>query len=168
MSKDETYYFHQTPSELAKELITALPLLPTDRLYEPFKGEGAFYNNFPEGNPKDWSEITDGRDYKDYTGEYDWVITNPPFRLLTEDKRVNAFWFLLDYYTQRAKKGVCFLANDKCFGTLTPKRMKLLNERGWYITKLTVCAIKKWAGRYYFFTVEKRQADVVSYLPNSY
>jgi hypothetical protein len=168
MEKNETYYFHQTPSELATDLIGQLTIEPTDRLYEPFKGEGAFYNNFPTTNPKDWSEITDGRDYKDYTGEYDWVITNPPFRLDTGGKRVNSFWFLIDYYTQRAKKGVAFLANDRCFSTLTPNRMKLLNDRGWTITKLIVCSVKKWRGRYYFFILEKKITSTVSYLLNTY
>ena len=168
MSKDETYYFHQTPVELARDLIATLPLLDSDRLYEPFRGEGAFYNQFPVGNPKDWSEIVEGRDYKDFEREYDWVITNPPFQLDTDIKRINSFWLLLDYYTQRSKKGVAFLVNDRCFSALTPKRMKQLHDAGWSITRLTVCAVKKWAGRYYFFTIEKRQANIFGFLPNNY
>lgn len=168
MEKTETYYFHQTPAELCRDLIPKLPLLPTDRLYEPFRGEGGFYNAFPAENPKDWSEIVEGRDYNDYTEEYDWVITNPPFRLDTGSKRVNAFWYLIDYYTQRAKKGVAFLANDSCFGTLTPGRMKLLNERGWYIQKVVVCSIKKWRGRYYFFILMKNPSQTMDYLLASY
>jgi len=168
MQKDDTYFFHQTPTELAKDLINALALPASERLYEPFRGEGAFYNAFPDMNPKDWSEITEGRDYKEYEGEYDWVITNPPFRLDTGAKRVNAFWYLIDYYTQRAKKGIAFLANDSCFGTLTPKRIALLNERGFYITKLIVCAVKKWRGRYYFFVLEKQQNPTVGFLLTNY
>jgi hypothetical protein len=168
MQKDETYFFHQTPADLAKDLVDALGLPETDRLYEPFRGEGSFYNAFPEANPKDWSEITEGRDYTAHTGEYDWVITNPPFRLETGTKRVNAFWFLIDYYTQRAKKGIAFLANDRCFSTLTPKRMQTLNERGFSITKLIVCSVKKWRGRYYFFVLEKKQNATVGFLLNNY
>ena len=151
----ETYLFHQTPKELARELLTYLSLAPTDRLYEPFKGEGAFYDSFPAINPKDWSELEEGRDYKDHEGEYEWVITNPPFRLDTGGQRVNSFWFLLDYYTQRAKKGVAFLANDSCFCTLTPKRIKVLEERGWGISKVVVCNVKKWRGRYFFIVLTK-------------
>ena len=151
----ETYLFHQTPTECAKKLIETLPLRPTDRLYEPFRGEGAFYNNFPAANQKDWSEIQQGRDYTTYTQEYDWVITNPPFRLDTGNKKVNCFWYLIDYYTQRAKVGVAFLANDYCLATLTPKRIEILQERGWGITALTVCSIKKWRGRYFFIVFQK-------------
>ena len=168
MEKDDTYFFHQTPAELARDLITFLPIAPTDRLYEPFKGEGAFYNAFPEENPKHWAEITEGRDYETDTTEYDWVITNPPFCLITNGKKVNSFWFLLDYYTQRAKKGVAFLANDRCFSTLTPKRMKLLEDRGWSITKSIVSSVKKWRGRYYFFVVEKKPSSTFCFLPENY
>ena len=168
MEKDDTYYFHQTPVELAQDLIALLPITPTDRLYEPFKGEGAFYNAFPEENPKHWTEITEGRDYQANTTEYDWVITNPPFRLDTGGKRVNSFWFLMDYFTQRAKKGVAFLANDRCFSTLTPKRIKLLEDRGWSITKLVVSSIKKWRGRYYLFVIEKKASDTFCHLIGNY
>ena len=156
MTDNETYMFHQTPGDLCKELLCHLSLQPDDRLYEPFRGEGGFYNHFPAANAKDWSEITQGRDYKDFEGEYDWVITNPPFRLDTDGKRVNSFWFLLDYFTRKAKKGIAFLGNDRCFCTLTPKRMKVLEERGWGITKVVVCSVKKWRGRYFFIVLEKK------------
>ena len=168
MDAQQAYLFHQTPEELAKALLAKLPIQPTDRLYEPFKGEGAFYNNFPIANPKDWSEITQGRDYKDYTGTYDWVITNPPFRLENDTgKRENAFWKLLNYYTERAEKGIAFLGNDACFCTLTPKRMHILRQRGWGITKVVVCGIKKWRGRY-FFLVFQKQAGAFDYCQGLY
>ena len=151
----ETYLFHQTPKELAAALIAKLPISPEDRLYEPFKGEGAFYDSFPAANPRSWSELEQGRDYKDYDGEYDWVITNPPFKLDTGTKRINAFWFLLDYYSQRAKKGIAFLGNDRCFSTLTPKRIALLESRGWGIKTIVVCNVKKWRGRYFLIVLMK-------------
>jgi hypothetical protein len=168
MQKDDTYFLHQTPGNLARDLIQTLPLCETDVLYEPFRGEGAFFNHFPAVNPKDWSEIIEGRDYKDFVGEYDWVITNPPFQLETGSKRVNSFWFLLDYYTKRARKGVAFLANHRCFSVLTPKRMKELNESGWNITNITVCTVKKWAGRYYFITIEKKPSTFFNFIHNNY
>lgn len=156
MEKDTTYYLHQTPPDLATKLLLTLSLDPTDILYEPFKGEGAFYTAFPPSNPKMFSEIQEGIDYKDIQEPYDWVITNPPFQLETGAKRVNSFWFLLDYFSTRARKGIAFLANDRCFCSLTPNRMKLLNQRGWGITTLTVCSIKKWRGRYFFVVLERK------------
>lgn len=165
---EATYLLHQTPPELCKKLIESLDLATTDRLYEPFKGEGGFYNNFPLTNPKDWSELEQGRDYKDYTEEYDWVITNPPFRLDTGTKRVNSFWFLLDYYSQKAKKGIAFLGNDRCFCCLTPRRLNILKERGWYLQAITVCSVKKWRGRYFFFVLQKKPNTFYRYLTTNY
>jgi hypothetical protein len=168
MQKDDSYYFHQTPVDLAKDLMVHVPLAESDRLLEPFRGEGAFYNNFPVNNPKDWSEITDGRNYIDYTGEYDWVISNPPFKLDGETGRVNAFWKLLDYYTDRAQKGVAFLGNDTCFQTLTPKRLQHLVSKGWSIQKIVVCSIKKWRGRYFFMIIEKKPVSLYTFEDKNY
>lgn len=168
MSKDTTYYLHQTPPELARDLIATLSLNAEDILCEPFKGEGAFFNAFPAANPSVWAEIVEGRNYTDISGVYDWVITNPPFQLDTGARRVNAFWFLIDYFTQRARKGIAFLANDRCFCTLTPRRMELLKERGWSIRRVVVCSVKKWRGRYFFIVLEKTTSSVFTALSANY
>lgn len=41
-SKDETYFFHQTPENLCIELIKQVPLVENDNVLEPFRGEGNF------------------------------------------------------------------------------------------------------------------------------
>lgn len=163
----QVYLLHQTPRDLAKDLVNYVPLETRDKVIEPFKGEGAFYDAFPSFVSKDWAELEQGKNYTDISGEYDWVITNPPFRVETGSKRINSFWYLLDYYTLRAKKGVAFLANDKCFSVLTPKRMKLLEDRGFNITKIIVCSVKKWRGRYFFIVLEKKPGTI-KYLLNNY
>ena len=170
MTDDDTkYLFHQTPNDCAKDLIAQVPLVDGDRVLEPFRGEGAFYNNFPANVSKDWAEIREGKDYRNITTEYDWVITNPPFRLESEGtKPINAFWKLIDYYTQHAKKGIAFLGNDSCFCCLTPTRQTILQGRGWGITKIVVCSIKKWRGRYFFFILEKAKPSMLSFLSTNY
>ena len=168
MNKDDIYYFHQTPSELAIQLLATVPLIPSDVLYEPFKGEGAFYNNFPPANVKKWTELVENKDYKDFNEEYDWVITNPPFRLQEGTQRVNAFWLLLDYFTDRARKGVAFLVNDNCFSSLTPLRLAKLKEKGWYIHFIKVCAVKKWRGRYFFIVFKKEPSNFYGYISGNY
>jgi len=168
MIKDEVYYFHQTPVELCIELIKHVPLIQGDRVLESFRGEGSFYNNFPDFVEKDWCEITEGRDYKDYDKEFDWIITNPPFRLEESGKRENAFYKLLKYYTNKAKKGIAFLGNDKCFSTLTPKRLKEFNESGWYIHNIICCSVKKWRGRYFFIIFKKEYSDFYKYIKGNF
>jgi type I restriction-modification system DNA methylase subunit len=164
----EVYLLHQTPADCAKDLLQFIPLQPQDKVIEPFKGEGAFFNAFPDFVEKEWAEKEQGKDYTDISGVYDWVITNPPYRVETGTRRINSFWYLLDYYSQRAEKGIAFLSNDKCFQVLTPKRMMLLRQRGWSITKIVVCSVKKWRGRYFFLILEKNKPGILDFLSTNY
>jgi hypothetical protein len=157
--KNDIYYFHQTPPELAKLLIEKIGLQDGDTVLEPFRGEKAFYDNFPSNVVKEWTEVEEGRDYTSHEGMVDWVITNPPFRLESKVGRVNAFWYLLNYYTDKANKGIAFLANDTCFSTLTPKRIKMLNEKGWFLKKMITSSVKRWRGRYLFLIFTKEKCD---------
>jgi hypothetical protein len=161
---DDQYYFHQTPRECAADLIPFIPLVAGDRVLEPFKGEGAFYDQLPDHVEKDWCEITQGRDYKDYDKEYDWVVSNPPFKM---DGK-NVIWPMVDYYTDRAKKGVAFLVSDYGFTTLTPIRQHALKNKGWGLTKMTMVNIKKWRGRYFLLIFEKDKPSVMSHLLKNY
>jgi hypothetical protein len=170
MSKDDTYFLHQTPSYLAKDLISNISLLSGDVVIDPFMGEGAFYNHYPPYVKKEWAEILQGRDYKSISCEFDWVITNPPVRLDfdLDGKRYNSFWGLLDYYSKRARKGIAFLTNDKCFQTLTPRRLSILQSRGFSLNKIIVCSVSKWRGRYFFCIFQKTPTDFFCFLRDSY
>tara|TARA_R110000868_G_scaffold256995_1_gene514078 strand:- start:2765 stop:3265 length:501 start_codon:yes stop_codon:yes gene_type:complete len=165
--KDETYYFHQTPSGLAKKLIELIPLVDNDIVLEPFRGEGNFYNNLPDNVIKEWTEIEEGRDYTTFNNEVDWVISNPPFRLQNNQVRINAFWTILKHFASIVRKGIGFLCNDNCFATLTPKRMKELNNLGIYIHSYKVCSIKAWRGRY-FFIIFTRQPSNIGYIEGNF
>lgn len=166
--RDETYYFHQTPEELCKQLIPYIPLQDGDKVLEPFKGEGSFFNNFPCNTINDFCEIEEGLDFKDYNKPIDWVVSNPPFKLETGTKRVNSFYYLIDYYLSRVNKGIAFLANDSCFSALTPKRIKSINDKGFYIHKIVVCSIKKWRGRYFFIIITKEPNDFYKCIEGNY
>lgn len=169
MEKTETYHFHQTPSELAKDILIKHDSLfqDNDVLYEPFRGEGAFFNHFPSRCVSKWAEIVEGKDYK-IESDFDWVITNPPFRLEGQTGRRNAFFELLDYFSLRAKKGIIFLGNDYCLDTITPKRQQVLKERGWGLTHITSCNIKKWRGRYYVLVFQKNTSSILDYFQKTY
>jgi len=164
----ETYLLHQTPRSLAKDLLEQTPLTENDRVLEPFRGEGAFYDAFPPFIQKDWCEATQGRDYTAFEGTTDWVISNPPYRSEVGDKRVNALWILLSHFADKVTKGIAFLINDKCLSTLTPRRLQILAEHNLYLTKLIVCSVKKWRGRYYYLIFQKGtpSSSFVHLLPN--
>jgi hypothetical protein len=48
-----------------------------DRFMEPCRGNGSFYESLPE--PKDWCEIDDNRNFLEYDGNCDWIISNFPW-----------------------------------------------------------------------------------------
>ena len=170
MSAPDNYDFHQTPPQLGRDLMAYLAshIEPTDVLYEPFAGEGAFFNAFPEGNPKLWTEIARGRDYKDCAETYDWVITNPPFKLDGVGKNGNAIFPLLDYFTDRARKGVAFFISDYGLSTLTPNRRDVLRRKGWDIVDIVMAQVKKWRGRYYLVIVKPSTTTCLHYLTGNY
>jgi len=172
MVKNDFYYLEQTPTLLAKDLIESLNLGADLNLLEPFKGEGAFYDQFPTNCVKDFAELEEGRDYKTTNYRFqkiDWVITNPPFRITDEKgKNVNAFYPLLDYFSNIATTGIAFLSNDKCFSTLTPVRLKALREKGWFLSNVLVCAVKKWRGRYFWIVFTRTPSDTFRQLDGNY
>lgn len=169
--KDKTYFFHQTPFALARELVKEVPLESGDVVYEPFRGEGAFYNNLPDNVKKCWAEIEEGIDYRDNQEPepFDWVITNPPFRLENDDgSRENAFYKIVNYFSDRVTKGMALLGNDYCLATLTPLRLKALNAKGIYIHNIIVCNVKAWRGRYFFIIFRKQPSSFYKFLIGNY
>jgi len=165
----ELYMFHQTPKKLALDLMQFVPLVAGDTVFEPFSGEGAFYNAFPDYCSRDWSEITKNRDYKDYKGSYNWVVTNPPFKM-PNDKGVlkNAIYPLLLEFAKTAKKGIAFLVSDYAFASLTPVRIAKMKAFGFYLHSITICAVKSWRGRYYFMVWMKEPLNFITCLQGTY
>jgi len=147
--KDEQFYFHQTPPELCKDIISNIPFNDDDILLEPFAGENGFYNNFPEQLEKHRCEIEDNLDFKDFDYEGikpTTIITNPPFKLHNK----NAFFDILLFFARiHHIKKMYILGSSYCFNSLTPPRMLKLNQSGIYLNKITCVNVKKWAGRYY-------------------
>ena len=166
--KDTTYWFHQTPQKLAKDLIGQIDFSNINNIYEPFCGEGAFYKNFPDGIPKFKSEIEDNEDFKDFdidANQIHTIISNPPFKL--EGK--NAYFQLIMYFfNYPCVKNVFFLCNDYCFNSLTPSRRKVMEDEGIFINQITTCAVKKWKGRYFFVHFSRKKNDSFRYLLQNY
>jgi hypothetical protein len=166
--KDETYYFHQTPKELCVELLKHVDIEENDLVWEPFKGEGGFYDSFPSNCRKIYTEIEEDKCYTSQRDKVDWIVSNPPFKIDINGKNKCAFYYLTDYMLDYAEKGLAFLANDYCFSAFTPTRMKKINERGFYIDKVVVCSVKKWRGRYYFIVFKKKSNDFFKYVEGNF
>lgn len=71
-----------TPENIAKLIISKFNL--SGKVLDPFKGKGAFYNNYPETVKKDWCEIDEGKDFFEYKEHVDWIISNPPYSIYDE------------------------------------------------------------------------------------
>ena len=67
-----------TPIRTAEKIMNHFN--PQGSILEPCRGTGAFYN-LMDPKLRDWCEITDNKDFFDYTTKIDWIITNPPFSI---------------------------------------------------------------------------------------
>jgi hypothetical protein len=66
-----------TPPEIARLMVSMFK--PSGTVLEPCRGTSNIFNELP--NPKDWCEITEGRDFFDYSGKVSWILTNPPYSI---------------------------------------------------------------------------------------
>ena len=169
-SSEELYLFHQTPIELAKKLISFIPFKQEDIVYEACAGEGAFFNNFPIYTKNYSTEINKGTCFTSFTDKVDWVVTNPPYNLVLNDKKIrSSFWYLLKYFCNQSRKGIALLGNYNCLNSLSPKRMKELESMGWYLNNIVICDIKKWNNRYFFMIFSRVKInDCIKYVEGVY
>lgn len=73
-----------TPRHIAKRIIDELPINTFDALLDPFKGDGAFYDQFPITLHRYWCEIKEGKDFFDFKTPVEWIISNPPYSKFTD------------------------------------------------------------------------------------
>lgn len=66
-----------TPISIAEIVLNHFQ--PAGQILEPARGTGNIFNLMDE--PKDWCEITEGRDFLKYNKKVDWIITNPPYSI---------------------------------------------------------------------------------------
>ena len=69
-----------TPTHVSKHIIEWLQ--PKGKCLDPCKGDGAFYNYMPID--KDYCEITEDKDFFNYSEKVDWIIGNPPYSIFEE------------------------------------------------------------------------------------
>lgn len=133
-----------TPEALAKDLIPIVPLKHGDVVLDPFRGGGAFYNNYPKNVKREWMEIEEGKDFFASDKQVDWIVSNPPFSLMTD---------VFEHSIKICKKGFAYVMGAL---NLTPKRIDIAKEGGFHITKMHIYNVDKWVGASYFVVFEKK------------
>ena len=135
-----------TPIGLVRELLLELPISDTDTLLDSAFGTGNFYNNFPVANVKSFSN-----DFFNYNIKHDWIITNPPYSDLDE-------W--IRHTCLLSNKGFALLIGSQ---NVTPKRIELIEQLGFGISKIMLCKVFEWYGISAFVICERGKKSIVDY-----
>ena len=151
----------QTPEEVCCQIISIFPWAEGELVLEPFRGHGNFYNNLPGSIRKDWCEMKEGRDFFQYEGQPDTIITNPPFRDRAGGE--NLVVPCLERCLLLARKRVVFFINHKSLNSLTAARLKKYEGWGWGITKFAIWDMKKWPGRYFLIAWERGKPSMIEF-----
>lgn len=149
-----------TPEIIARDIIKQINIKKNDIVLEPFNGDGVFLNNFP-CCIKEFCEIKEGLDFFDYNKKVDWIISNPPFRVFKEEKKINAFPLIMDKSVSIARKGIAFLINWKLWNAITTHRLR--KWQPFNITFIKIYDIKEWFGRYYLVIFEKDYPPIIDF-----
>lgn len=127
-SPNDIFY---TPLELSKKAIDMIDYNDNDIWFDPFKGEGSYYNQFPNNN-KVYTEITEGKDFFEFNDKVDIICSNPPYSLINK---------VLEKCSQLNPRVINLLIG---MINLSPRRIQIMNDNGYYITKLHLVNVKGW------------------------
>ena len=133
-----------TPLQVAKKMIEICKIQPEDKVLDPSKGGGVFYDNFPECI-KSYCEIEENKDFFDYNEEVDIIVGNPPYSLWSK-------W--INKTISLNPKKICYI-----FGTwnFTNVRLRELHNNGYNIQKIVFCKIDWWMSPSFICLFEKKE-----------
>tara|TARA_R110000824_G_scaffold67001_1_gene173625 strand:- start:884 stop:1477 length:594 start_codon:yes stop_codon:yes gene_type:complete len=133
-----------TPPKIVDIMLDFCDYKEGDLVLEPARGLSAIYDKLKE--PKEYCEIEENLDFFDYNKKVKWIITNPPYSIL--DKFLK--------HTYKLCEKFCFLIGQY---SLTPKRVEVMNNNGFYITKMLLTQIPSWFQRSYIIICEKQDKE---------
>jgi len=140
-----------TPKPVAKLMIDLCNIKPTDKVLDPSKGGGVFFNNLPDCI-KDYCEIEEDIDFFKYDKEVDIIVGNPPYSLWTK-------W--LEHTIKLNPKKFCYIFGQM---NLTIPRLKQIEKEGYKMTKIHLCKVYWWFGHSFVCVFEKSDKDsIMSY-----
>jgi hypothetical protein len=138
-------------------LINRIQWIDGEKVIEPCRGKGAFYDNLPITVQKDWCEINEGRDYLTYEGEVDVTLSNPPFVPRT------LFWQFHQKAMDTTRRAIYWLINLSSLNVFTPKRLEEMKTKGWFIQSFHVVADKRWFGRYVWVEITREEGGCMTW-----
>ena len=157
--KPKDITFHYTNEQMVKDLIAITPL--SGSVLDAGSGKNkVWYKNIPNGLEKYECEIEDGIDFMEWNKKVDWIIGNPPF---------HESWKFTEKSIDIAQKGIAWLVNNQALNShLTPRRLELMEEKGFTLKSIKVVADKRWFGRYYYLIFTKEQNNFLSWERKTY
>jgi len=147
--------FYYTNEQMVKDLIAITPI--SGSVLDAGSGDKVWFNNLQ--GEKYECEIERGCDFLKWNKKVDWVIGNPPYHEFTQ-----FLYKALDI----SDLGVAFLVNAAKLGHLTPKRMNIIKQKGFYLQKIHIVSDARWFGRYYFLIFTKKKNNFMSWKLKTY
>ena len=150
--------FMYTPEDTCITLLKDIEFKNNDRVLEPCKGSGNFYNNLPSNIIKEYCEIEENKDFF----KYDKVITNPPYRNIENTKNIcmDFIFKCIDVCNGE----VWLLLNLQMLNTLTPRRLNIIKDKGFNLCFMKILNIKKWYGRYYWICFSNKKNATIDFI----
>lgn len=141
-----------TPKAIATLMIDMCDIQPGQKVLDPSKGTGVFYDNLPEHCEKDWCEIDEGRDFFDYHQKVDVIVGNPPYSIWT--KWVEHTCGITDKF--------CYIFSVYNFNR---SRIRKILDKGFGVTKFTIAQVDWWYSNSYIVVFERNKPSIVNALP---
>ncbi len=124
-----------TPLDLAKKAIEMIEYGESDVWLDPFKNSGNYYNQFPTECRKEYTEILEEKDFFDFDKEDITIVcSNPPYSLLDD---------VIKKTIELKPRVINYLLG---INNLTARRMEMLENAGYGLTKMHMCKVYKWYG----------------------
>jgi hypothetical protein len=135
--------------ELVREFVKE-----NDIIFEPFYGDGRYYdkfNCFNKNTTHEWTEICLDRDFFTYDKNVDVIISNPPYSCI--DK-------VLEKSVSLNPHTISYLIGHH---NLTNKRIEFMNNAGYSLVKLHFTKVNKWYGMSLICVFTKGGTNCISY-----
>lgn len=143
-----------TPKPVAKLMIDLCDIKADDKVLDPSRGGGVFYDNLGDCI-KDYCEITEDKDFFKYDKEVDIIIGNPPYSLWTK-------W--LQHTIKLNPNKFCYIFGQM---NLTIPRLKKIEYGGYKMCKIHLCKVDWWFGHSFICVFEKSDKNsIMSYSDN--